>query len=200
MINRIELPKEIIIASHNPGKVKEINILLNDIGIKAFPISLFSDIEPIENGSSFSENALIKARNARQLSNKTSLADDSGLCVDALDGAPGIYSARWAGAEKDFDLAMSLIEEKLQGIDNKKAYFICALAIVNEKNEEYVFEGKINGTLTFPKKGRRGFGYDPIFIPENHTITFGEMAPNEKDLISHRGVAFKKLKESIIVN
>jgi len=200
MINRIELPKEIIIASHNPGKVKEINILLNDIGIKAFPISLFSDIEPIENGSSFSENALIKARNARQLSNKTSLADDSGLCIDALDGAPGIYSARWAGAEKDFDLAMSLIEEKLQGIDNKKAYFICALAIVNEKNEEYVFEGKINGTLTFPKKGKRGFGYDPIFIPENHTITFGEMAPNEKDLISHRGVAFKKLKESIIVN
>jgi len=200
MINRIELPKEIIIASHNPGKVKEINILLNDIGIKAFPISLFSDIEPIENGSSFSENALIKARNARQLSNKTSLADDSGLCVDALDGAPGIYSARWAGAEKDFDLAMSLIEEKLQGIDNKKAYFICALAIVNEKNEEYVFEGKINGTLTFPKKGKRGFGYDPIFIPENHTITFGEMAPNKKDLISHRGVAFKKLKESIIVN
>ena len=200
MINRIELPKEIIIASHNPGKVKEINILLNDIGIKAFPISLFSDIEPIENGNSFAENALIKARNARQLSNKTSLADDSGLCVDALDGAPGIYSARWAGAEKDFDLAMSLIEEKLQGIDNKKAYFICALAIVNEKNEEYVFEGKINGTLTFPKKGKRGFGYDPIFIPENHTITFGEMAPNEKDLISHRGVAFKKLKESIIVN
>ena len=200
MINRIELPKEIIIASHNPGKVKEINILLNDIGIKAYPISLFSDIEPIENGSSFAENALIKARNAKQLSNKTSLADDSGLCVDALDGAPGIYSARWAGAEKDFDLAMSLIEEKLQGIDNKKAYFICALAIVNEKNEEYVFEGKINGTLTFPKKGKRGFGYDPIFIPENHIITFGEMAPNKKDLISHRGVAFKKLKESIIVN
>ena len=200
MINRIELPKEVIIASHNPGKVKEINILLNDIGIKAFPISLFSDIEPIENGSSFAENALIKARNARQLSNKTSLADDSGLCVDALDGAPGIYSARWAGAEKDFDLAMSLIEEKLQGIDNKKACFICALAIVNEKNEEYVFEGKINGALTFPKKGKRGFGYDPIFIPENHTITFGEMAPNKKDLISHRGVAFKKLKESIIVN
>ena len=200
MINRIELPKEIIIASHNPGKVKEINILLNEIGIKAFPISLFSDIEPIENGNSFAENALIKARNARQLSNKTSLADDSGLCVDALDGAPGIYSARWAGAEKDFDLAMSLIEEKLQGIDNKKAYFICALAIVNEKNEEYVFEGKINGTLTFPKKGKRGFGYDPIFIPENYTITFGEMAPNKKDLISHRGVAFKKLKESIIVN
>jgi len=199
MITKIELPKEIVIASHNPGKVREINILLNDIGIKAYPISLFSDIEPIENGSSFAENALIKARNAKQLSNKTSLADDSGLCVDALDGAPGIYSARWAGLEKDFGRAMSLIEEKLHGIDNKKAYFICALAIVNEKNEEYVFEGKINGTLTFPQKGKMGFGYDPIFIPENHAVTFGEMAPNEKDLISHRSIAFKKLKGNIIV-
>jgi XTP/dITP diphosphohydrolase len=199
MITKIELPKEIVIASHNPGKVREINILLNDIGIKAYPISLFSDIEPIENGSSFAENALIKARNAKQLSNKTSLADDSGLCVDALDGAPGIYSARWAGLEKDFGRAMSLIEEKLHGIGNKKAYFICALAIVNEKNEEYVFEGKINGTLTFPQKGKMGFGYDPIFIPENHAVTFGEMAPNEKDLISHRSIAFKKLKGNIIV-
>ena len=200
MINRIELPEEIIIASQNPGKVKEINILLNDIGIKAYPISLFSDVEPIEDGNSFAENALIKARNAKKLSNKTSLADDSGLCVEALDGAPGIYSARWAGLEKDFDLAMSIIEEKLQGVDNKKAYFICALAIVNEKNEEYIFEGKINGTLTFPKKGKMGFGYDPIFIPEDYLVTFGEMAPEEKELISHRSLAFKKLKENIIVN
>ena len=122
------------------------------------------------------------------------------MCVEALDGAPGIYSARWAGLEKDFDLAMSIIEEKLQGVDNKKAYFVCALAIVNEKNEEYVFEGKINGTLTFPKKGKMGFGYDPIFIPKNHLITFGEMTPEEKELISHRSLAFKKLKENIIVN
>jgi len=196
----VQIPKEIVIASHNNGKVKEINILLNDIGIKALPISNFSDIEPIENGNSFKENALIKARNAKKLSNTASLADDSGLCVEGLNGAPGIYSARWAGPEKDFNKAMLLIEEKLKNINNKKAYFICALALVDEKNEEYVFEGKINGVLTFPKKGKMGFGYDPIFIPENNIMTFGEMDPLKKELISHRAIAFKKFKENIIVN
>ncbi|MBH87699.1 MAG: non-canonical purine NTP pyrophosphatase, RdgB/HAM1 family [Pelagibacterales bacterium] len=196
----MKIPREIVIASHNEGKVKEINTLLNDIGIKALPISNFSDIEPIENGNSFKENALIKARNAKKLSNNTSLADDSGLCVEGLNGAPGIYSARWAGPKKDFNKAMLLIEEKLKNINNKKAYFICALALVNEKNEEYVFEGKINGTLTFPKKGEMGFGYDPIFIPKNNTMTFGEMDPLKKELISHRAIAFKKFKENIIVN
>ncbi|PPR16666.1 MAG: Non-canonical purine NTP pyrophosphatase [Alphaproteobacteria bacterium MarineAlpha9_Bin3] len=200
MKNKIKIPREIVIASHNEGKVKEINTLLNDIGIKALPISNFSDIEPIENGNSFKENALIKARNAKKLSNTTSLADDSGLCVEGLNGAPGIYSARWAGPKKDFNKAMLLIEEKLKNINNKKAYFICALALVNEKNEEYVFEGKINGTLTFPKKGEMGFGYDPIFIPKNNTMTFGEMDPLKKELISHRAIAFKKFKENIIVN
>lgn len=200
MRNKIEIPKEIVIASHNEGKVKEINILLNDIGITALPISNFSSIEPIENGNSFEENALIKARNAKKLSNITSLADDSGLCVEGLNGDPGIYSARWAGPKKDFNEAMLLIEEKLKNIDNKKAYFICALALVNGDNEEYVFEGKINGTLTFPKRGNMGFGYDPIFIPENNSMTFGEMEPLKKELISHRAIAFKKFKENIIVN
>lgn len=199
MKNKIRVPNEIIIASHNTGKVKEINILLNDIGIQALPISIFSNQEPLEDGNSFAENALIKARNAKNLSNITSLADDSGLCVEALNGDPGIYSARWAGKEKDFDKAMSLIEEKLNGI-NSKAYFICALALINKNNEEYVFEGKINGTLTFPQRGKMGFGYDPIFIPENHKITFGEMRPEEKDLISHRANAFNLFKENIIVD
>jgi XTP/dITP diphosphohydrolase len=199
MQNRIKVPKEIVIASHNPGKVKEINILLNDIGIEASPISIFSSEEPIEDGNSFSENALIKARNAKKLSNTAALADDSGLCIEALNGAPGIYSARWAGKDKDFSHAMALIKEKLKGVDNKKAYFICALALVNENNEEYVFIGKINGKLTFPERGKMGFGYDPIFIPEKHKITFGEMKPEKKDLISHRAQAFKKFKENIIV-
>ena len=199
MKNKIKVPREIIIASHNQGKVKEINILLNDIGIKASPISDYSQVEPIENGKSFKENALIKARNAVNLSKITSLADDSGLCVEALNGDPGIYSARWAGVNKDFNIAMSAIEEKLDGLNNKKAYFICALALINEKNEEFVFEGRVNGTITFPKRGNMGFGYDPIFIPENHKITFGEMNPIKKELISHRAMAFKKLKENIIV-
>ena len=199
MKNKIQIPNKIIIASHNPEKVKEINILLNDINVSALPISIFSKVEPIEDGKNFAQNALIKARNAKNLSNQTSLADDSGLCIDELNGDPGIYSARWAGKNKNFHEAMSIIEKKLINLDNKNAHFICALALVTEKNEEYVFEGKINGTLTFPPRGGKGFGYDPIFIPENKILTFGEMAPKQKDLISHRAKAFKQFKESIIV-
>jgi len=199
MKNKIQIPNKIIIASHNPGKVKEINILLNDIRVSALPISIFSKVEPIEDGNSFAQNALIKARNAKNLSSQTSLADDSGLCIDGLNGDPGIYSARWAGKKKNFHEAMSIIEKKLINIDNKNAHFICTLALVTEKNEEYVFEGKINGTLTFPPRGKQGFGYDPIFIPENRILTFGEMGPKQKDLISHRAKAFKQFKESIIV-
>jgi XTP/dITP diphosphohydrolase len=199
MKNKIQIPNKIIIASHNPGKVKEINILLNDISVSALPISIFSKVEPIEDGKTFAQNALIKARNAKNLSNQTSLADDSGLCIDGLNGDPGIYSARWAGKNKTFHEAMSIIEKKLINIDNKNAHFICVLALVTEKNEEYVFEGKINGTLTFPPRGGKGFGYDPIFIPEKRILTFGEMAPKQKDLISHRAKAFKQFKESIIV-
>mgnify|MGYP000019856443 FL=1 len=199
MKNKIQIPKTIVIASHNHGKVKEINILLNDINVTAIPISVFSKEEPIEDGNSFAQNALIKARNAKNLSKQTSLADDSGLCIDSLNGEPGIYSARWAGESKDFNLAMSIIEKQLINIENKNAHFFCALALVTENNEEYVFEGKINGKLTFPPRGNKGFGYDPVFIPENKTLTFGEMAPQEKELISHRAHAFNLFKENIIV-
>ena len=197
MKNKIQIPKKIIVASHNPGKVKEINILLNDIGIAALPVSKFSQEEPIEDGKTFAENALIKARSAKKISQQTSLADDSGLCVDVLDGDPGIYSARWAGENKDFNLAMSTIENKISTLKNKNAYFICVLALVTENDEEYVFEGKIHGKLTFPPRGKKGFGYDPIFIPENKLLTFGEMEPEYKDLISHRAQAFRKFKENI---
>ena len=199
MKNKIQIPKTIVIASHNHGKVKEINILLNDINVTAIPISVFSKEEPIEDGNSFAQNALIKARNAKNLSKQTSLADDSGLCIDSLNGEPGIYSARWAGESKDFNLAMSIIEKQLINIENKNAHFFCALALVTENNEEYIFEGKINGKLTFPPRGKKGFGYDPIFIPENKILTFGEMAPQEKELISHRAHAFNLFKENIIV-
>lgn len=197
--NKIVVPKNIVIASHNIGKVKEINILLNDIGINALPISSFSNKEPVENGFSFKENALIKARNSKRISKITSLADDSGLCVDALNGEPGIYSARWAGKDKNFICAMNIIEEKLLGLENKKAHFICALALVLGDNKEYVYEGRVDGTLSFPPKGKEGFGYDSIFIPNNYTITFGEMGAKKKDLISHRAHAFKQFKEHIIV-
>ena len=125
MKNKIQIPKKIIVASHNPGKVKEINILLNDIGIAALPVSKFSQEEPIEDGKTFAENALIKARSAKKLSQQTSLADDSGLCVDSLNGAPGIYSARWAGENKDFNLAMSTIENKISTL---KQFFLLKIS------------------------------------------------------------------------
>ena len=181
MKNKIQIPKTIVIASHNHGKVKEINILLNDINVTAIPISVFSKEEPIEDGNSFAQNALIKARNAKNLSKQTSLADDSGLCIDSLNGEPGIYSARWAGESKDFNLAMSIIEKQLINIENKNAHFFCALALVTENNEEYIFEGKINGKLTFPPRGNKGFGYDPIFIPKKKHLLLVKWPPKRKN-------------------
>ena len=195
MKNKIQIPKTIIIASHNLGKVKEINILLNDIGVSALPISTFSDKEPIEDGENFIENALIKARSAKNLSKQTSLADDSGLCIDSLNGEPGIYSARWAGINKDFKIAMSNIEEKMKGFKNKNAHFVCALALVTQKNEEYVFEGIVKGEILEKKRGDKGFGYDPVFLPEEYDQSFAELPFNEKNKISHRALALKKLNK-----
>lgn len=201
MNNKIQLNKKdkIVIASHNKGKVKEINILLEPLGLSAIAISEFSNIEPEENGNSFEENALIKARHANSLTGLNCLSDDSGLCVEALGDNPGIYSARWAGEDKNFMYAMEKIEEQLNNNKNTKAYFVCSLALVTKNKKSYCFTGTINGNLRFPPKGTNGFGYDPIFVPENHNISFGEMDPIKKDLISHRAIAFKKLVEAIIV-
>ena len=201
MINRIELPKEVIIASHNPGKVKEINILLNDIGIKAYPISLFSDIEPIENGSSFAENALIKARNAKKLSNKISLADDSGLEIDLLDKNPGIYSARWGGRYGDFNKAIKRVYRELSKKDKnwklKKitARFVCALSISYLDKKIACVQSKIEGFISTEPKGTNGFGYDPIFVAKGKRKTFGEIKPAKKYKMDHRYFAFKKLRK-----
>ena len=196
MKNKIKVPREIIIASHNQGKVKEINILLNDIGIKASPISDYSQVEPIENGKSFKENALIKARNAVNLSKITSLADDSGLCVEALNGDPGIYSARWAGKERNFNLAMSKINDSIKKVENPnyKCFFVCALSLSWPNGDNVTVTGKIDGKFSWPPKGNFGFGYDPIFKPLGYDETFGEMDPEFKHSISHRALAFKKLK------
>ena len=188
-----------MIASHNGGKVKEINILLSPLGLKAIPISKFSKIEPIENGNTFEENALIKAQYANSLTGMNALSDDSGLCIEALNGEPGIYSARWAGPKKDFSIAMNKIKKMLKNKDNKNAYFVCALALVTKSKKSLCFTGKVRGKISFPPKGNNGFGYDPIFIPHSNNISFGEMLPNEKDLISHRTIAFNKFKAAIIV-
>ena len=201
MKNKIKINKKdkIVIASHNNGKVKEIDLLLKPFGLSTISIAKYSNIEPIENGLTFEENALIKASHANNLTGLNCLSDDSGLCVDALNGSPGIYSARWAGKSKNFNIAMSKIQEKLKNTKNTSAHFVCSLALVTKNKESFCFTGILKGKLKFPAKGNNGFGYDPIFVPQNYNISFGEMASNEKDLISHRTIAFNKLKESLIV-
>lgn len=186
---------KLVVASHNKGKVREINALLENFGVKAQSAGELGLEEPEETETTFIGNALLKARAAAIASGEVALADDSGLCVNALGGDPGIYSARWAGENKDFYFAMSRIEKELKDKATKdySAYFVCALALVWPDGEEMVFEGRVNGNLVFPPKGQNGFGYDPIFVADGENITFGEMDPDKKHAMSHRAKAFEKL-------
>jgi len=182
----------LVIASHNKGKVREIADLLGRY-LTRFPSA--GDLglpEPDETETSFIGNAALKARAAAWAADLPALADDSGLAVPALGGAPGIYSARWAGPAKDFGLAMRRVETELAGRE-PAAHFVCALALAWPDNHVESVEGRVYGTLTFPPRGDRGFGYDPIFIPAGYDITFGEMDPDEKHRISHRADAFRQL-------
>jgi XTP/dITP diphosphohydrolase len=194
--------KEIVIASHNEGKVEEIRGLLKKYKFRIYSLKKFSNIEPRENGNTFIENSVIKAVNALKITGLPSISDDSGLCIPALNNDPGIYSARWAGKGKNFDLAAKKIEKKLfEKYGNKqklfKAFFCCALTIALPDGTIKSFEGKVFGTLQFPPKGDNGFGYDPIFIPRRYKKTFGEMKYSFKERISHRQKAFKKLHNFI---
>jgi len=199
MKKKFTLPNKIVIASFNKGKLAEIKQLFKNTKVNFIAISAFTNIAPEENGKTFTENALIKARNANKISGLSSIADDSGLCINALNGKPGIFSSRWAGKNNNFYGAMDIIEKKLENEKNKTAYFICVLAIVLNTNQEFTFIGKTHGSLVFPPKGRRGFGYDPIFVPDKQILTFGQMSPDKKDLISHRFEAYKKMKEAFFV-
>jgi XTP/dITP diphosphohydrolase len=192
---------KLIIASHNQGKVSEIKDLLSRYKVDVSSSEDFGMKEPEENGDSFEENALIKASETANFCGQIALSDDSGLCVDDLDGDPGIFSARWAGPKKDFLKASKDIEKKLIeiGSSNYSAYFICVLAVCWPDGESRIFKGKINGNLNFPPKGNLGFGYDPIFIPRNYDITFGEMDPIIKHKISHRSVAFDLFSRELLV-
>ena len=192
---------KLIIASHNQGKVSEIKDLLSRYEVDVSSSEDFGMKEPEENGDSFEENALIKASETANFCGQIALSDDSGLCVDDLDGDPGIFSARWAGPKKDFLKASKDIEKKLIeiGSSNYSAYFICVLAVCWPDGESRIFKGKINGNLNFPPKGNLGFGYDPIFIPRNYDITFGEMDPIIKHKISHRSVAFDLFSRELLV-
>jgi XTP/dITP diphosphohydrolase len=185
--------KQLIIASHNPGKVREINDLLNPFGIMIRSASELSLEEPEETGDTFVTNAILKAEAAAYAAQLPALADDSGLVVEALGGDPGIYSARWAGPGKDFTVAMEKIETLLKPESVRTAKFVCALALAWPDGHVETFEGLVKGDLVWPPRGLLGFGYDPMFLPNGRVETFGEMNQVEKHTISHRADAFGKL-------
>lgn len=186
---------KLIIATGNQGKLKEFNRSLEPLGYEVLSSKSLGISEPDETGESFSENALIKARNAALTSQLPCLADDSGLSVEALDGKPGIRSARWAGPEQDYHKAMKNVHEALSGKSNRKAYFICVLALLESPDAQPVFfEGKVEGEITWPPRGDKGFGYDPFFVPQDlQGKTFAELSAEQKQSVSHRGRAIKGL-------
>jgi XTP/dITP diphosphohydrolase len=185
----------LVIATHNPGKLREIEDLVAPFGVEIASAAALGLPEPEETGTTFSANAALKAHAAAAGSGHPALADDSGLAVTALGGAPGIYSARWAGPGKDFTAAMARVEKELEkaGTGDRRAAFICALCLAYPDGREKIFEGRIEGRLTWPPRGDKGFGYDPMFVAEGFDITFGEMDQAEKHRISHRARAFAKL-------
>ncbi len=198
MALKLQPGTRLVIATHNPGKARELAEILEgrfDL-VSAGELSL---PDPDENETTFAGNALLKARAAAQASGQVALADDSGLSVAALDGAPGIYSARWAGPTKDFGQAMAKVEQRLEAAESRdfSTWFTCALTVAWPDGPAVVVEGRIDGTLTFPPRGTRGFGYDPIFLPQGQELTFGELEPAIKDAMSHRARAFAKLKAAL---
>ena len=183
----------LVIASHNAGKLREIAELVAPFGVDAVSAGSLGLPEPEETGTTFKANAELKALAAAKGAGRPALADDSGLVVPALSGAPGIRSARWAGPERDFARAMARVEEELDGSEDRSAYFLCALALAWPDGHRESFEGRVDGTLVWPPRGTCGFGYDPIFLPEGETLTFGEMEPVRKHAMSHRARAFARL-------
>ena len=195
MTHRRLIPGKLVLASHNAGKLKEIAPLVTPFGVEPISAGALGLPEPEETGDTFIANAALKALAAATATGLPALADDSGLTVVALGGAPGLYSARWAGEAKDFALAMARVEREWRdsGSYDRGAAFVCALALAWPDGHVETFEGRIFGELVFPPRGDRGFGYDPIFIPEGRQETFAEIDPAEKHAISHRARAFAQL-------
>lgn len=206
---------KLVIASHNEGKVREIGALLAPYGIETVSAAALDLPEPEETGTTFVANAELKARAAADLSGLPALADDSGLCVDALGGEPGLFSARWGlpdpgiaglapesgGAGRDFDRAMRRVEAKLAALPegtSRDAHFVCALALAWPDGHVEWFEGRVDGALVWPPRGDCGFGYDPMFVPDGRAETFGEMDPDAKHAMSHRADAFRQLVAAVL--
>ncbi|MGL4325202.1 MAG: RdgB/HAM1 family non-canonical purine NTP pyrophosphatase [Beijerinckiaceae bacterium] len=201
----------LIIATHNAKKLLEMRDLLAPYGIRCISAGELNLPVPAETGHMFAENAAIKAHAAAKATGQPAFSDDSGLCVAALDGAPGLFSADWAGPDKSFVPAMEKVERELQKRgatlpDQRRAYFVSALIVAWPDGEEELFEGRVHGTLVWPPRGANGFGYDPMFVPDGHSKTFGEMSPEEKHgiasdgtaALSHRARAFQKLEKALL--
>jgi XTP/dITP diphosphohydrolase len=198
----VRIGPRLVIATHNPGKLAEISALVAPFGVATVSATVLGLPEPAETETSFAGNALLKARAAAGASGLPALADDSGLCVEALGGEPGVHTADWAetGAGRDWSLAMGKVEARLEALGggvSRRAAFHSTLALAWPDGREVLFEGECRGHLVWPPRGTRGFGYDPMFVPDGYSETFGEMDPAMKHAISHRAQAFAKLRAAL---
>ena len=192
---RVFEEKKLVIASHNKGKIREIKELLKPLNIKILSAHELQIVEPIEDGLTFEENALIKSKFVSKETGLPCISDDSGICFKDLNDKPGIYSARWAGEDKNFDLAMLKVHKAIKNITNPnlKCNFVCSLSICWPDQFDVTVSGSVEGVFTWPPRGQNGFGYDPVFIPIGYKKTYGELEPKFKHSISHRSIAFDKL-------
>ena len=190
-MRRLGRGDRLVVATHNAGKLAEIAALLAPWGIETLGAGALGLAEPAEDAPDFAGNARIKALAAARGAGLPALADDSGFCVAALGGAPGVVSARWAGPERDFGLAMARVAREMGEAADPGAWFVCVLCLAFPDGENLCFSGRVDGAVRFPPSGGQGFGYDPIFVPAGETRSFGEMAPAEKEAISHRTQAFR---------
>jgi XTP/dITP diphosphohydrolase len=193
MARHLAAGARLLLASHNRGKLREISVLMAPFGIETVSAADLGLPEPEETAPDFAGNARLKAVAAATASGLPALADDSGFCVAALGGQPGIYSARWAGPERDFAAAMARVQREIGANQDRRAWFICALCLAWPDTETATFQGRVDGEFLWPPRGTHGFGYDPVFLPLGGALTFGEMAPAEKDANSHRGRAWAQL-------
>ena len=203
MTRRLHKGMRLVVATHNPGKVREINDLIRPYGLDAVSAGDLGLPEPDETGTMFASNARLKSRAAADAAGLPALADDSGICIDALDGAPGIFSARWGGPKKDFAAAMARVERELAlrgatAPGQRRAHFVSALSLSWPGGDDQIFEGRAFGHVVWPPRGNQGFGYDPMFVPDDGHATFGEMQPEAKHAISHRARAFEAFMKACL--
>lgn len=194
--------ESLVIATHNKGKLIEFQALFQSLGVEIVTAGDLGVPEPEETGETFEENARLKAVISAFATGKIALADDSGIAIEALGGAPGIYSARWAGEDRDFMVAMKRVEDELQANgatrpEQRRAEFICVLCLANQIGEVQFFEGRTAGHVVWPPRGAKGFGYDPMFVPDGYTLTFGEMEPEQKYELAHRTKAFDAFRAAM---